>query len=365
MDYLSSWPAVPFGALGKGTMVTWPYVEPAKGQFNWARLDRFVASASAHGVGILYSFGGVPAWASEDRASCHLQYVLSCSGAVANMQDWQDFVTALITRYKGRIGIYELWNEPQNFFTGTPSQLSALTQKEHDVIRSIDPAATILSPSIVAYGYAYLASYFAAGGTTDIDGVAMHSYPNPNNDIAETVTGSMTTTVRTLMSRYGISGKPLWDTEGSWGDTSSGATTDPDLQAAFVARAYLLHWSMGFSRFYWYAWDNTTWGYLRNSAGRPSEAGIAYGQVYNWMVGAMMARPCSFDGASEYHAVYTCDLTRTGGHDAAAVWNTDGNSTYTAPSQFTRYLDLAGLSHPIPSNHKLPIGLKPILLEDF
>jgi hypothetical protein len=292
-------------------------------------------------------------------------YVMSCSGTVAKMQDWDNFVTALVTRYKGRIGIYELWNEPQNFFTGTYAQLVALTQQEYEIIRSIDPAATILSPSIVSYGDAYLDSYFSAGGTTAIDGVAMHSYPNPNNDIAETVTLSMTTNIKTLMIKHRISEKPLWDTEGSWGNTSSGAITNPDLQAAFVARAYLLHWSMGISRYYWYAWDNATWGALWSSTSGPSEAAIAYEQVYRWMVGATMAHACSFTGADGYHAVYSCDLTRNGGYQARAVWNTEGNSTYTAPSQFTQYRDLAGDAHPIPSHHEVPIGLKPILLEDF
>jgi len=78
-----------------------------------------------------------------------------------------------------------------------------------------------------------------------------------------------------------------------------------------------------------------------------------------------MAKACSFNGTDAYHAVYSCDLTRSGGYQASAVWNMDGNSTYTAPSQFTQYRDLAGNTYPIPSNYEIPIGLKPILLENF
>ena len=59
-----------------------------------------------------------------------------------------------------------------------------------------------------------------------------------------------------------VSQNPLWDTEGSWGDTKSGVITDPDFQAAFVAKDYLLHWSNVIPRFYWYAWDGETWGAL-------------------------------------------------------------------------------------------------------
>jgi hypothetical protein len=77
-----------------------------------------------------------------------------------------------------------------------------------------------------------------------------------------------------------------------------------------------------------------------------------------------MAQPCSTNGASSpYHAVYTCDLTRSGGYLGKAVWDTDGNSTYTASSQYVHYRDLQGNLHGIPSNHEVSIGKEPILLE--
>jgi hypothetical protein len=361
------WPTVPFAALGKGTGVGWSAIEPTKGSYNWARLDEWVNAASSHSVSSFYAGGGVPPWAAADKSTCHIGVWGSyCTSTVANMQDWVNFMTELVSRYRGRIQVYELWNEPENSFTGTYAELVALTQQEYNIIRSIDPSATILAPSMVSYGCAYLDNYFAAGGTRGIDVVAIHTYPNPANDLAEAVTGSMTTTIRAVMSKYGLSGKPLWATEGSWGNTSSGAITDPDLQAAFVARSYFLHWSMGITRFYWYAWESPDLGTLWSSTGGPSKAAIAYGQVYNWMNGAMMTQPCSLNGAaSGYHAVFSCDLSRSGNYQARAVWNTDGNSTYAAPSQFIQYRDLTGNKYSVPSSHEVPIGLKPILLENF
>jgi hypothetical protein len=357
------WPTVPFGALGKGTGIGFADIETANGQFNWSRLDEYVDAAQAKGVEIFYSGGGVPPWAAADQSTCQSgPYGTACTSTVANIQDLDNFMTALVTRYKGRIEIYELYNEPQNGFTGTMAELVAYTQAEHDVIRSIDPAATILSPSAVSYGSAYLASYFAAGGTTDIDGVAMHAYPDPDNDIAEVITGSLTTGVKAVMTKYGLSTKPIWDTESSWGYASKGAITDPDLQTAFVARSYLLHWSMGITRVYWYAWDSPNIGTLWSPKDGASEAGIAYGHVYNWMTGATMAQPCSVEGQNGYNGVYTCDLTRSGGYEATAVWNTVGNSTYTAPSPYLQYQTLQGDVYDIASNHQVTIGLQPILL---
>jgi hypothetical protein len=361
------WPTVPFNALGKVPGVGWSAIEQTKGVYNWALLDQLVNTASSHGVSSFYAAGGVPPWAAANQSTCHSGvWGSSCTSTVANMQDWVNFMTELVSRYKGRIQVYELWNEPQNSFTGTYAEMAALTQQEYNIIRSIDPSATILAPSMVSYGYAYLDNYFAAGGPRGIDALAIHTYPDPTNDLAEAITGSMTTAIRTVMSKYGLSGKAIWDTEGSWGNTGSGAITDPALRAAFVARSYLLHWSMGITRFYWYAWDSPNWGTLWSSTGAPSAAAIAYGQVYNWMIGATMAQPCSLNGAtSSYHAIITCDLTRSGGYQARVVWNTDGNSTYVAPNQFTLYRDLNGNTHSVPSNQGVPIGVQPILLENF
>jgi hypothetical protein len=360
------WPTDSIGALGKVTGVLWPDLEPAKGQFNWARLDQFVDLATAHGISLTYSNVGVPAWAAADVSTCQQQpfFGVSCSGTVSNVQDWDDFVIALVTRYKGRIQVYELWNEPENTFTGTVDQMTVLTQHEHDIIRALDSSAAILSPSMISDGFAYLDSYFAAGGTKDVDGVAFHAYPDPKNDIAETVTQSISTGIKNVLIKYGLSTVPLWDTEVSWGQ-QNGTITDPGLRAAFVAREFMLNWSIGVSRVYWYAWDSPDDGPLTNANGVPSEAGTAFGQISAWMIGATMAQPCSLNGAaSAYHAVYTCQLTRSGGYQAVAVWNTDGSSTYAAPSQYLHYRDLLGDIEDIPADHQVTIGFKPILLEN-
>ena len=361
----NDWPLIPFGALEKSPGSGWPYLEKTKGTFDWARLDAYVAQANAHGVSFVYTSDYVPPWAAADQSSCHpYSYDTTiCTSTVANIQDWKDFMTTLVTRYKGRIQVYELWNEPSdpNAFSGTVAQLVALTQAEHDVIRSIDPAALIIGPTMQGYEGAYLDSYFAAGGTKDIDAVGMHSGPNPSNDVAEFMMGSVTTSITSVMKKYGLSSKPLWNTENDWGGDT--AISDPDGQAAFVARDLLLNWNVGVTRDYWLGWDNSTIGTLWSPTTGVTEAATAYEQVESWMLGATMA-PCSLNGSTNiYHALYTCNLTLSNGQPAQAVWWTDGNETYTAPSQFTQYRDLAGATHSIPSNHQVTIGLKPILLE--
>lgn len=358
------WPIAPIGSLGKVPGALWPYLEPTKGHYNWTQLDTFLNLAQAHGISLMYATDGVPPWAAADSSTCVSQPYFGpiCSGYVSNIQDWDDFVTALVTRYKGRIQIYELWNEPAHTFTGTVAEMAMLTQHEHDIIRSIDPTATILSPSMVSQGYGYLDTYWSSGGPTDVDAVAIHTYPDPRNDVAESITMSITTTIKSVMAKYGLSAKPIWGTEGSWGPASAGDITDVNLRTAFIARQLLLSWSVGISRFYWYAWDSPNVGTLWTSGTVPTAPALAYEQVRSWMMNATMPAPCSINpGGTAYHAIYTCTLTRSG-YRVIAVWDTDGDSTYTAPAGYLHYRDLRGNLTAVPTNHEVTIGLEPILL---
>jgi len=352
----SHWPTVPIGALGKGTLVVWPYVEQTKGAFNWSNLDAWVGAAQSHGVSFFFSPEKVPPWAAADPTTCAPTYpgssVIGCTSTVANIQDWDNYVTALVMRYRHRIQIYELWNEPDNGFTGTMADLVTLTTHEYNIIRAIDPAALILSPSATDNGIAtsYLGNYFAAGGPAGVDGVSIHPYVGTAESAINYVND-----MKATLANCGLSGKGIWDTEGSWGT----ASLTSDAQVAAVARLYLLFWSNGVQRFYWYAWDNSQWGTLWDATNGPHPAAMAYQQVYNWMAGASMSTPCSRSSDS----TWTCGFARPGGYAALAVWNTATTEAYAPASNFKQYRDLSGNIVAIPAGSSVTIGPKPILLE--
>jgi hypothetical protein len=346
-DPVGAWPSVSMGALGKGNNVTWSFVESTKGVFDWSHVDLFVNAAQSHGIDIFYSFNRVPPWAAANQSSCNtINGVARCSSMVGNIQDWDDYVTALVSRYKGKF-IYELWNEPDaSTFTGTVTDMVTLTTHAYNIIRSIDPGALILAPSPTASGAGWMDQYFAAGGPTGIDVVTFHSYHSAPelkiNDINK---------MKNVMAKYNLSSKPLWDTEGSWGTFA----LTSDQQVGYVARDHMLQWSQGVSRYYWYGWNEAGYGPLFVS-GAPTIAATAYQQVYNWMVGATMSSPCTMAPDS----TWTCTLTRPGGYQALAVWNSATTTSYTPASQYKQYLDLAGHSNSIQG--AVTIGYNPILL---
>lgn len=360
------------GALGKAPAATWPYLEPAKGVFNWSRLDMWVAEAQAHGISIFYSNDYVPKWAAADPSTCYVAALETtvCTSTVANIQDWDDFVSALVTRYNGEIQIYELWNEPdEHYYTGTVAEMVTLTNHMYNIVRSLDPKATILSPS--ANNDTWLDAYWAAGGVKTTDVVSIHGYASDANDVPEVMCAFRTLSIDALMSQYEVKA-PVWNTEGSWG--GSNALDNPDLQAAFAARYLALNWACGVQRMYWYQWDGAeTWpeyGSLWSSGTGLNEAGVAFVTAEKWLKGAVMPHSCLMNGdaipkpPALFHGIYSCELTRPDGYQGEIVWNTEGSSTFRAPDQFTKYSNVAGQTFDLPASHEVSIGLKPILLEN-
>lgn len=362
------WPSIPFGSLGKNDVAgEWVFVERRKGDFDWREIDRYVEASENHKMDFFFSSGFVPEWAAADKGSCregrtHFNETVSmCTSMVANIRDWDRFVTALVTRYKGRIHIYDLWNEPwnKNIFTGSIEEMVTLTTHMHDIIRSIDPNAIIIAPAPTPHQW--LDRYLEAGGVRSVDAFSVHGYTtNMDLDTAEVSQAWKSEPLKAILAKYGLSNKPIWDTEGSWGNQARRAIRDPEPQAAFVARAYLLHWAAGITRYYWYAWDEPNWGTLWDRETGLRKPGVAYAQVYNWMVGATMTRLCGERGGD----TWTCEFSRPGGYAAEAVWSTSGSASYSVKPKYTQYRTLDGKTVNGMSG-SVEIGPKPILLENF
>lgn len=347
------WPTIPFGSLAKCDGAVWYVIQQkSRNDFYWWPVDRCVRAAEEHGMDFFVATEGIPPWAARDSSSCYAPgghtERMRCSSGVRNMGDWDNFVSALVTRYKGKL-IYELWNEPhggEQQEGGTVKDLVELTQHEYNIIRSIDSKATILSPSFPSFGY--MDQYFANGGPRGVDGITFHGNAAEPEELLQNIRQ-----VRQIAAKYGMANQPLWATEGGhWGRRD----LSPQARAAFVARVELLYWSAGVVRHYWYAWDNPNFGTLWQPDAGLTAAGKAYQQIYQWMVGAVLDKPCESQGAT-----WTCKLSRPGGYEALAVWRTTGSSSYPPARQYTQYRNLDGDTFPIDGS--VTIGIKPILLE--
>jgi hypothetical protein len=386
------WPPIPFGALGKGAGLTWAYVEPARGRFQWYGIDRFIAAAETHRVDFFYAFANTPQWASVRPTEHCYHGNVGCAAPPARIEYWNEFVTALVRRYKGRIKFYEIWDEANmsTSWSGTHAELVSLARNAYNIIKSIDPNALVLTPamtgqigwqprqsSISGVSAVWLERYLQAGGNKYADGGNWHGYlmrtttqtfRMPEDEASPCFIASWNytkacygsilneiDTLRAVLDRNGLAGKPIFNTEGSWGN---GSLTNSTVEAAWLARYYLLQAGKGIARVYWYGWGFNAWGNLASGAGENSLVETAYRQIYKWLVGATMAGPCT---PLSNRTTWTCGLTRPGNYRALAVWSTSGTQSFTTESDYKQYRDLSG--NIFPMKGPLQIGIEPLLLE--
>jgi len=395
----SSWPVpVPFGTSGKAAGgAYWFNLEPSSGTFNWTPLDNLVESARNAGVtNIMYTFFETPQWASSNPSqSCSATQssgVYGCAAPPANIGDWNNFVTAVATRYKGRIEYYEPWNEPDvaTEYSGTIPQMVTLAQSAYQIIKSIDPNATVLTPSVSIGGVlssnpncgssiCWLSAYLAAGGGAYADAVGFHGKacdsntglcvmnniacpPSAIQECAGAPLINQIADARTIMANNGMSEKPLINTEGGY--TTEVATNDlstatASQQAAYVTRFFIIQASENLPIAVWFSWLQDIQGFSFTGFGTTAaeaENNQAYQQVYNWLLGSTMNGPCS----ENQNSAWTCPLTLASGHAGLIVWS-DSASSYTPAATYTSYVNLNGNSFPI--NGAVPISILPLLLE--
>jgi len=395
--------------------VSWPQINTAKGVYDWTLLDQRLSEAHLHGAEVLYDMGMTPVWAQCGTATasscvqtsgcafagtsygagpgqCYWPSDLNLDGTGTN-QHWKDWVTAVATHSvnsnTARIKYYEIWNEPNDwgFWRGSTAQLLRMAQDAACIIKgigpgcthvAIDPNALMVTPAPTLGGDAinkWMEGYLGAGGTAVSDVIAFHGYNGTNAEKIPTLVSALRNNA--LLTYKQIS-KPLFDTEFSWGLNVT--FPDEEERAGFVGRSLLLHWSAGVNRVYWYSWDasGTLWSITSTGGcttpdasglGFTCKSGLAFAQVENWLVGATLSQACSVTGT-----VWTCGLTKPGGYQALAVWDTAqscssgtcATSTFSFTPVIPNYIhrrDIYGTVTPI-SGRMVPIGYKPILLEN-
>jgi PKD repeat protein len=350
------WPSVAFGSYrlwDDGT--AWGNINTSNGVYNWSPLDTWVNRARQQNVELTYTFGRTPAWASSSPStSCN--YASGSCVAPANLTNWDNFVSALVTRYKGRIKYYEMWNEPNvpGYWKGTTAQMVEMTSRAANIIHSIDPNAEVVSPGATwasTTAWVWLNGYLTAGAGPYLDDIGCHGYSGNNN--AESIL-TIIDNIQKTQNEHGLN-LPLTITEGGWGPNT--IISNYTEQAAFLVQRHMLTTSRpAVKSFFWYEWDNATWGTLWDSSNGIHPAGIAYGHVTQWLTGAS-ANGCN----KAANSTWTCSFTLANGKPAIAVWNAKSSVSYTPGSQYNQVLGIDGSSNSMSGGNSYTVGNAPVL----
>jgi hypothetical protein len=117
----------------------WQDIEGAgKGQFDWTRTDRIVDQVEKYGLKLLVRVSQDP-----DRP-------FWAGNAPDNSQQFADFLAALAKRYQGRIGAYQIWNEPNlarewGNKRPDPAGYVKMLRQAYGAIKTNDPNAIVIT----------------------------------------------------------------------------------------------------------------------------------------------------------------------------------------------------------------------------
>lgn len=259
-------------ALGRAAGVEWAREELSwgnlerrgKNRWDWRYFDRRLRQLAEAGYGIIGMLLTTPAWARV--ADCEERIQRYAAAGVyaedywcppANVQDFADYVYAVVQRYNGngyrdapgspRVAVWQIWNEPNAWETwpGTPAEYGALLQAGYAAVKAADPTAIVLTGGLYVLdghwantighsdGLRFLDAALVAvpGAWHAFDALAIHPYlpdvapDQPGILSLVTLWGRIATSRDWLAARtqyYGGLIRPIWISEIGW------STCNPD-----------------------------------------------------------------------------------------------------------------------------------------
>lgn len=353
-------PDAPIGAVNLTTAQTyWNQVERAPGQYDFARLDEVVATSEDRGARPMVVLGFSPAFHTADPAAADAR------AAVPDPRAWTDWVAAVAERYGDRLD-YQVWPEPNTVgnWTGTPEQMADLTVKAGEVIRERAPGALVVAPATTLRLPAqrrWMDRFWATSvdGTAvrdAVDAVAIDPFPLEAGSPEDAL--DLVCAAGRILDDRGVD-LPVWTNEINYGVPSGGNATGvpryPDeQQAAWVARTYLLHASLGIDRVYWLGWFSAP-GMAIDLAvdDRTTAAGAAYARVHGWVSGG--PRPtCRLDDG-----VYSCVASGDRG-PVRLYWRAGGESPVSVPDGASVVQGVGGASETVQPGDEIDVGTSPV-----
>jgi hypothetical protein len=359
---ITPWPDIPFNAI-RDFQSSWIKLQPQKDDWHFERLDQDVDLAQQHHADLMLSLGTTPTWASarpEEHSCCGPGYPMGSAAEPRDLNDWRNYVRTVATRYKGKVHVYELWNEANmdKSFSGIVPALVTISRAAYEVLKQVDPSIIVVSPpfsSCCDYS-GYLKKYFGAGGGRYSDAIGYHAYTG--HKPPEVMVGQLAV-VKDVMHNAGVT-QPLWDTEAGWiiGSERDPHSVDENLGGAYLVRAFLLNWASGVERFYWYNWDADLFGMTRGQSQRKEPVIAAYRQAAKWLVGATVSA-CAVESAG----TWVCQLSRGPSYTARIVWHPDGNTQFPVPAAWgaSQMTTLKGEVSRIAQN--VTVGDSPVLID--
>jgi hypothetical protein len=197
----------------------------------WEKYDHIVDLAEQYGLEVVPRLSNPPAWtrAAGDAGGTY--------APPDDLADWGDYVYAVVSRYKGRIRYYQLWNEPNIYPEWgeqpvDPEGYTRLLCEGYAKAKEADPGAVIISgalaptvslnpgpgPALGLNEFVFLQRMYDAGACACFDIMAVNDYmlwsgPTDHRSRPLNINFSRPMFIRDIMVANGDAAKPVWISE--------------------------------------------------------------------------------------------------------------------------------------------------------
>jgi len=254
----------------------------------WEKYDNIVDLAEKYDIKIMARLSNPPAWT---RA---LTDTVGPFAPPDNLTDYGDFVETVVSRYKGRIPAYQIWNEPNIYpewgeYPISAEEYTELLKEGYTRVKAADPDAIVVMGALAATieldrvrrynpngqpvspgglsDVLFLQQMYNAGAAPYFDVLAMQGYglwsgPTDRRMQPRVLNFSRPLYIRDVMVRNGDARKPIWLSELGWNALPSESGLPPvygqvtqEQQARYSALAYermQREWPWLGVGFYWF-----------------------------------------------------------------------------------------------------------------
>ncbi len=222
----------------------------------WEKYDNIVGLSEKYDIEIIARLDNPPAWTRV------LTDTIGTQAPPDNLDDYGDFVEAVVTRYRGRVKYFQLWNEPNIYpewgeQVVNPEAYTELLCTGYQRAKQANPEAKILvgalSPTVAMDGrdmndLIFLQRMYRAGAGECFDifsaqGYGLWSGPTDRRLRPTVINYPHVILLRDVMVKYGDADKAVWISEAGWNTVPEGmeeryGQVDEEQQARYAVQAY-------------------------------------------------------------------------------------------------------------------------------
>ena len=210
---------------------SWANCEAEPGQRDYAAAEAALTATKREGLAVIGEMSGNPGWATTNGSRL---------APPKDWQAWERHVEQVVTRFRDRVHVWEIWNEPDigQFWTGTAEEYVLLLKHAYLGAKRADPDCLVMSAGLDGGGEKYLARLLELGAGEYCDLVGGHPYAG-SAELADFRMAIM----RRILAFHKLD-KPLWITEIGWQSggwkSGPGVVGSEEIKAERLTAAYPL-----------------------------------------------------------------------------------------------------------------------------